>query len=196
MTNNTKDYGSSTSLSSSSSLQSSSLSPEPTSTSEPGNSAKVTPILMTSPACSYNRYNNTTPHSEGPLHRYKRPIKPALKNGKIRSLSLMSSQQSPSLLSTPKSYKTNQSYSYNTPPSSSASRQHLINNKNYRGQKSNHDDNDDAWRKDGKDLREKLLEEDDASGGNEFVINRQCKLKNYCDIADRVSMYFFVFYNI
>mmetsp|Transcript_14242 Transcript_14242/g.17298 ORF Transcript_14242/g.17298 Transcript_14242/m.17298 type:complete len:809 (-) Transcript_14242:48-2474(-) len=45
---------------------------------------------------------------------------------------------------------------------------------------------DDSWRKDGKILRKQLIEEDDAAGGSEFVINKQSKLRNYCDIADRV----------
>ena len=107
-------------------------------------------------------------------HRLIRPIKPVLKNGRSSSSSSNKSTFSP-----PKAYNKNNIH-------------------HRRRRHDNHESNskhDQSWRKDGKELRKKILEEDDASGGNEFVINKQCKLKNYCAIADRVS-YNIILYHV
>lgn len=45
----------------------------------------------------------------------------------------------------------------------------------------------EAWRKDGRERRRILLEEDELTGGSDFHINHECPLRNYCAIADRVS---------
>ncbi len=142
-------------------------------------------------------------HQHQHQHQHKLAIKPALKNSRNWS-------PNNSLPSTPTS---NRPCSFSTPspsPSSSSfSRRHHNKLRNHRCSGSNgegsggsgggsagagaggchddDDDDDDTWRKDGKEWRSKLLEDDDATGGSEFVINRQCKLKNYCAIADRVS---------
>ena len=98
-------------------------------------------------------------------HRTKQPIKPALKNGKNRSLSSPSKEKCHSFTTTsPTSF-------YRERPSNK-----------------NDDDYDEAWRKDGKELRRKLIEEDNAAGGSDFVIDTQSKLRNYCSIVERVSL--------
>lgn len=48
----------------------------------------------------------------------------------------------------------------------------------------------EAWRKDGRERRRILLEEDELTGGSDFHINHECPLRNYCAIADRVREQF------
>ena len=48
---------------------------------------------------------------------------------------------------------------------------------------------EEAWRKDGRERRRMLLEEDEMNGGSDFHINHDCSLRNYGAIADRVSRY-------
>jgi len=45
-----------------------------------------------------------------------------------------------------------------------------------------------SWRKDGMKRRQELLQEDKENGGNNFVIDCRSNLKNYYEIADRVSI--------
>ena len=46
---------------------------------------------------------------------------------------------------------------------------------------------DDSWRKDGKEIRKRLIEDDDATCGSGLVINKNRNLAKYCGIAERVS---------
>jgi len=46
---------------------------------------------------------------------------------------------------------------------------------------------DDSWRKDGREKRRIILEEDNSNGGSDFHINHQSPLRTYSAIADRVS---------
>jgi hypothetical protein len=47
----------------------------------------------------------------------------------------------------------------------------------------------DAWRKDGRERRMQILEEDEKNGGSDFQIHYQSRLRTYSDISDRVSDY-------
>mmetsp|Transcript_9802 Transcript_9802/g.18434 ORF Transcript_9802/g.18434 Transcript_9802/m.18434 type:complete len:879 (+) Transcript_9802:420-3056(+) len=44
----------------------------------------------------------------------------------------------------------------------------------------------DAWRKDGRQRRMKMLHEDEINGGSDFQIHYQSRLRTYSDIADRI----------
>ena len=46
---------------------------------------------------------------------------------------------------------------------------------------------DDSWRKDGREKRRIILEDDNSNGGSDFHINHQSPLRTYSAIADRVS---------
>lgn len=148
-----------------------------------------TPSSSQSPSSySHNRLNPSLSFPNT-AHRWKKPIKSALRESKHipSSASAANQYQYQSSPSTP----TSRSYSYSTPTHNSNNTHNNHNNQRHNNNNNDNtqDDIDDdiAWRKDGKELRKKLLEEDDADGGSEFVINRQCKLRNYCAIADRVS---------
>ena len=49
---------------------------------------------------------------------------------------------------------------------------------------------DDSWRKDGREKRRIILEDDNSNGGSDFHINHQSPLRTYSAIADRVSSKF------
>jgi hypothetical protein len=148
-------------------------SPTPMSTSSTTSSLSTT--TFTSPPSHYD-YHHSTPNRS---HRTKVPIKPALKNGKTRSLSSTTTATSPSSptgSSTTAFENNSKIYSYNTPSPSSS----LSQNQRRHSQHSRRDDisivdyeeeYDDTWRKDGKELRTKLIDDDDASGGSEFIIS-------------------------
>lgn len=134
-------------------------------------------------------------------HRTKRPMKSALKKSTVRP--------SPNLhhtgIATPSSLQLDQPSSISTsareksisfsptvsigptttttpsPKSSSFTR------RQYNMQRRHETNDDDSWRKDGKEIRKKLIEEDDATCGNGLVINKNRNLAKYCGIADRVS---------
>ena len=155
-------------------------------------------LPSTSMASNTPTSGSTSPASDGfpsdpnpyKHHRMKRPIKSILKRS-IYGSSSPSPQPSP--LSTPTTPKA-RSYTCTTPSATSStfSRRHpnkqRHNNEQQNDNGEDDEDDDCSWRNDGKELRNKLLEQDDATGGSEFVINRQCKLRNYYSIADRVSV--------
>ncbi len=140
-------------------------------------------------------------------HRTKRPTKSALKKSKVRSLpsvdtSFASSTPQPSAnISTPTKERSGNFSSTTgsisiiptTPPPTSSSFTRRQYNKQRRYDAQNnashavvvHDD--DSWRKDGREIRKRLIEEDNATCGNELIINKHRNLAKYCGIADRVS---------
>ena len=51
-------------------------------------------------------------------------------------------------------------------------------------------ESDDSWRKDGRERRREILEDDKSNGGTDFHINHQSPLRTYSAIADRVSSFY------